>query len=268
MEKIRVNDIDFSNLKKMNSVGTKSAMYTKDGICIKMFKELYPEEKKDMYRKFLSMDGLDIDGVILPKDLIVDGDKLQGYTMEYFENSEPLFKRFGRSNYVDCREMFDVVKNASLILRRIHENKFVCQDLNFDNILIDDSGTIKYCDIDGCTYNGISSPYMSSLLARYLSHRRKEFDDFSVNSDRVSLILSFFLLAYTKEIQKVSNREYCSLSGSLQTLKNMEEYADSLCLKGGNLPCVPYIDELIDDNDSGYINREKQISLFRRVFRR
>ena len=36
------------------------------------------------------MDGIKIDGVLFPKELIVLDGKLEGYTMDYFKSSIPL----------------------------------------------------------------------------------------------------------------------------------------------------------------------------------
>ena len=43
---------------------------------------------------FIDMDGIIIDGILLPKELIIDDDKLVGYTMDYFQNSMNLYDFF------------------------------------------------------------------------------------------------------------------------------------------------------------------------------
>ena len=39
-----------------------------------------------LLEKFIDMDGIIIDGILLPKELIIDDYKLVGYTMDYFKD--------------------------------------------------------------------------------------------------------------------------------------------------------------------------------------
>ena len=267
MEKIKINDIDFSKLQKLYSQGTKSVVYRNEGNCIKIFNDLYDQEKKLLYKKFMSMEGITIKDVILPTTLIVENDKLQGYIMEYFENSSSLFEHFCTHRYVNVKEMFEAIKKASLILKEIHSNNIILQDLNFDNILIDKEGNIKYCDIDGCAYNEMMSPYISIMLNNFIKYRKDKLCLVTKNLDRISFMLSFFVLTYLKEIQKVSKKTYHTLSDKIKTLENCREFANELLSKR-YIPEIPYLDELIYDEDEGYIDRMKQISLIKRIIRK
>ena len=51
MDKIKIQDIDFSLLNKMNHQGSKSVLYEDDNICYKILKDLYPDERENLYRK-------------------------------------------------------------------------------------------------------------------------------------------------------------------------------------------------------------------------
>lgn len=269
MEKIILNDINFDEFVKLRKQGTKSSIYTDGKTCIKMLDGLSSEEKADLYWKFLEMDGISIAGVALPTSLIVENDKFVGYTMNYFNNSLCFFDRFGSTKYVECQEMFAAVKKASLILRDIHSKGIICQDLSFYNILINNRGDVCFCDIDGCGYEEHLSPFISLLLKKFMvDYRRKKPVYVSKNMDRLSLMLSFFLLSYTLEIQKVSDSRYDSLSRYLRTLENCRSYANILTNKSANIPEIPYMDELIDTDDSGWINRDKQLSLIRKIIGR
>ncbi|MBE6144245.1 MAG: hypothetical protein E7169_01580 [Firmicutes bacterium] len=268
MEKIKLSDINFDALKKLNHQGTKSTLYDNGDTCIKIFNELYKEEKVALYKKFLEMEGIQINGVLLPIDVIVENDRLEGFTMSNFKNSVPLFDAFTTTRYVDCAEILKAMKKASLILRKIHKNGIICQDLSFDNILINQEGIINYCDIDSCTYNERMSPYLSILLKRFMvDYKKMKLCMVSKNLDRVSMLLSFYIVMYLKEIQKISKKEYHSLSDHIATLENARKYANML-LSSRNIPEVPYLDELISDFDEGIIDRQKQISIVRRIFRR
>ena len=118
MEQIKLNDINFHSLQKLKQQGTKAKLYKDGNVCFKILDGLYDDEKESLYKKFLDMNGIRIDNVLLPKELIVKDGKLQGYTMDYFPNSIPLSDRFS-VRYVDSK-----------ILRTIHNNDTISiQDL-------------------------------------------------------------------------------------------------------------------------------------------
>lgn len=269
MEKIKLSDIDLSSLTKSKNQGTKSVLYENGDTCIKIFNDSSEDEKVLLYRKFLEMEELSISDVLFPTGLIVEDDKLQGYIMENFKDSINLYDYFTSSRYVNCKDIFKAVKKASFILRSIHSTGIVCQDLSFDNILIDREGNIKYCDVDGYAYNGNMSPYVSILLKRFLFDYRKDKNCVvSENTDRISFMLSFFYLMYLKEVQEISKRNYRSLSDHIRTLENMRKHVKALVNKRGNLPDMPYMDELIYDTDDYTIDRVKQLSLRQKFLRK
>lgn len=267
MDKIKLSDINLDELEKCKVQGTKSIMYYDDEHCIKILDKLYPDEKETLYKKLLEMDGIILDDVLMPKDLIIHNGQLAGYTMDNFKNSVNILDYLTATRFIDCKDIFKIVKEASLSLKRIHKSGIICQDLTFDNILIDANGNIKYSDIDGCAFNDYSSPFMSVLLKRFLNYRKDDLCYVSKNTDRVSFMLSFYLVMYLKELQKLSKKEYHSLSDNISTLENCREYANML-LGFRTLPEVPYLDELISDDDSYIIDRNKQLSRVKRLFKR
>ena len=167
MEKIKSKEIDLSTLHKLQSQGTTSTIYTDGNTCYKFLDGLYPNEKRILHRQFLDMDGIKINNVLLPQDLIVEDGILKGYTMKYFENSIPLSDKFLK-RYFNCNELLIYVEKASRILRDIHSNGIVCQDLSFENILIDNNGNVAFCDIDSCIYKEHHSPFFSIVFKEFL----------------------------------------------------------------------------------------------------
>lgn len=268
MAKIKLSDINLDELEKYQVQGTKSTMYHNGEQCIKILDKLYPDEKEILYKKLLEMDGIVLDGVLMPKDLIVHNGQLAGYTMDNFKNSVNILDYLTTTRFIDCKDIFKVVKEASLILKKIHESGIICQDLSFDNILIDANGNIKYSDIDGCAFKDYKSPFVSVLLKRFLiDYRKDKLCYVSKNTDRISFMLSFYLVMYLQELQKLSKKKYHSLSDNISTLENCREYANML-LGYRTLPEIPYLDELINDNDSYIIDRDKQISIKQKIFKR
>ena len=174
MNRINVQDIDFSLLKTMSRQGSRSIIYEDDDLCYKMFYGLSPYELEILERKLIDMDGIQINGACLPTDLIVNGDKLEGVILGKFKDSISIYDKFS-GQFIDFKELFNYVVKASQILRKIHDNNIICQDLSFDNILVDINGNVAFCDFDGCSYNGIESPFIAMPMKKLIEGYRKTY---------------------------------------------------------------------------------------------
>lgn len=210
----------------------------------------------------MEMEGIKIDNVLFPKELIFRQGKLEGYTMDFFANSMPLSYRF-MVRYVDCEKLFDYVGKASQILRDIHKNEIICQDFSFENVFVDNDGRVVIGDIDACCYKQYDSPFISLLMKRFWIDYRNNNIFFSQDFDRISMMLSFFNLIYDREIQSVSKRQYNKLSRNIRTLENMKEYANILVNKNSKIETIPYLDELIDFSDNFVYDRNKLLGISR-----
>ena len=266
MEKIEYSDINFLLLKKLQNQGSKSTTYTDDKLCYKILDGLYPHEKNDLFHKFQMMSEIRINNVLLPIDLIVKDDKLIGYTMKYFSESIPLSNKF-LVQVFNCKDLFEYVIKSSHILREIHKNGIICSDLSFENILVDKNNNIAFCDLDGCTYDKYESPFISLVLKRFLIDYRKSTLSSKEDLDKLSMILSFYLLVYGRELQELRKKEYHSLSDNIQTLENLKNIANILVNKFEKMPNLPYLDEVIDRNDDFIIDRNRQLRLNEKVLR-
>ncbi len=265
MEEIELKEINLSALQKLQSQGTTSTIYTDGDMCYKFLDGLYPYEKRDLYRKFLAMDGIQINDVLLPQKLIIEDGELKGYTMEYFANSMPLSDKF-LTRYFNCKDLFIYVERASKILRTIHSNGIVCQDLSFENILVDDKGNVKFCDMDSCTYRDYNSPFFSILFKQFLIDYRGSWIYEKEDVDKVSMILSFYLTMYGEPLQIITKKQYHTLSDHIQTLENLRNTANMLVDKSSPIKDIPYLDEVIDLKDDYEIDREKILSIHPRIF--
>ena len=267
MDKIKIQDIDFSVLKKMEYQGSKSTMYEDDKVCYKILDCLYPDERETLYKKLIDMDGIKIDNVYLPRDLIIKNDKLAGFTLDKFKNSMPIYDKF-YSRFVDFKELFNYITKACIILRELHKNDIVCQDLSFDNILVDNSGNVAFCDMDGCSYNGYESPFISMLMKKLIYDYRKEEFVISKNFDRISMLVSLYYLLYYQYLQNIQKSKFYILSKKVETISNMMVYVEDLLDRKKEIVEIPYLDELIVSTDNYIMDREKDFSLFRRILKR
>ena len=267
MEEIKFKEINFSTLRKLQSQGTKSTIYTDGVICYKFLDGLYFDEKRDLYKKFLDMDGIKINNVLLPQNLIIEDSQLKGYTMPYFENSISLSDKFLK-RYFNCNELLVCVEKASKILRNIHNNGIICQDLSFENILVDGDDNVVFCDIDGCTYGKHTSPFISKLLNDFLTNYRHSKLVINEDLDKLSMILSFYLTMYGELLQRITKRQYHTLSNNIQTLENLRDITNMLVDKSSIIKDIPYLDEVIDLTDNYEIDRKKVLTMKQRIFKK
>lgn len=267
MEKLDVKDIDFNSLKKFKYQGSQSTMFVDETTCYKIFKGIYPDEIDSMYKKILEMDGIQIKDVLLPKSIIMDNQKLVGITLDYFQDSQSVFRFFTNFNsrYVSCNELFDIINKISLSLRNIHKKGIICQDLSLCNVLINSQGEIRFCDMDSCTYKNYSSPYIAGYLDNFLvNYRNFKTTKITQNNDRLSLLLEFYFLLYLKEMQNLSKKDYNYL-GHLKTMENAQVIRKKLLNLNKTIEEVPYMDELICLDDDFLIDRCKQVNLTKKL---
>ena len=121
--------------------------------------------------------------------------------------------------------------------------------------------------MDGCSYESHIAPFISMLMKKFFVDYRDERITLSTNLDRISLMISFYHLIYAKELQNLTKREYQKLSKKISTLENTRKYANELVDKTNSIGDIPYLDELIDINDNYIYDREKQLSLVKRMLK-
>lgn len=266
MEKINIKDININSLQRLANQGSKSITYTDGNTCYKVLTGLYTDEKEVLEDKFQELSSLHIDKVLMPKDLIVKDGLLEGYTMDYFKDSKNL-SDFYSTRFYNIKDLFESLKEASKILRKIHDSGIIYQDLSFENILINKDKEIRFCDIDGCSYKYYNAPFISLLLKCFLLDYRKEKVYLSKDLDKLSMLVSFYDIIFDEEINHISKRQYKELSNNVVTLKESRELFETLLNKKSLLTTLPYLDEIIDDSDDYIVDREKLLTLKRKIFR-
>lgn len=256
MIKIEKGDINFRDLYKIDCQGTNSTIYTDGTTCFKILDKTHPDEKKGIYEKFSDLSGEKIDGVIMPEDFIFDRGEFIGYTMPYFANSMPLSDRFF-TRQVDLKKLSEALTKTSIIMRKLHDKGVMCQDFSFENVLINNKGEVVYCDLDSCYFNGHESLYISYLLKRFMIDYRGDLVVRGENTDRISMMISYYYLMFALELQKVSQRKFLRMSEDVETVYNSVDVANMFIDRSEVIGDVPYLDELISANDTGILDRWK-----------
>lgn len=267
MQEIRLKDINFESLKKLNRPATFNfaTLYTDGDVCYKIFNDPHSFDNVSLYNNFKDMDGMQIDGVILPEDLIVDDGVLLGYLMPLFKDSMTLSRRF-EGRYVDKVLVVSAFRKASFIIREMHKKGVILQDVSLENILINDQGDVCVCDPDSFAYNGYFPQTYSKIFCRFLIDYRKTKLHMLEDIDRLSLFLAFYYLMFEKEIQKVSRGKYNKLSSEMKTVENMREIRDLLVDKSKDLYDLPYFDEFASNLDVGTLDKNKCLTIGQKVY--
>lgn len=266
MQEIRLKDINFESLKRISSNwSTYATVYTDGDVCYKIFNDPHSFDNVSLYNNFKDMDGMQIDGVILPEDLIVDDGVLLGYLMPLFKDSMTLSRRF-EGRYVDKALVVSAFRKASFIIREMHKKGVILQDVSLENILINDQGDVCVCDPDSFAYNGYFPQTYSKIFCRFLIDYRKTKLHMLEDIDRLSLFLAFYYLMFEKEIQKVSRGKYNKLSSEMKTVENMREIRDLLVDKSKDLYDLPYFDEFASNLDVGTLDKNKCLTIGQKVY--
>lgn len=266
MQEIKLNDINLESLKRLNNrYSTYSTLYTDGETVYKIFQNPRSIDNRGLRNNFKDMEGLPVEGVILPKDLIVDDDILEGYTMPLFKNSETLSSKFSTIQ-IDKQELSKAFRKASLIIRQMHNNGIICQDVSLENILMDAQGNVAICDPDSFSNKNYYSGVYSKIFIKYLlGYRKTKLRDLR-DIDRVSLVLAYYYLLFDKEIQNVSKRQYNKLAREMITVENLRLLRDLLIDKKRSLDCTPYMDSLISYKDVGTLDKNKYLTLGQKTY--
>ncbi len=255
MEKIQLKDIDCKSLKPLENQGNTSSIYIYDGECYKFLDKLDVSLKPGLYEKISDIEGMEVDGIILPKKIIEDNGNFVGYVTDYFSQSATLYDYFTKKRYEDANDILVATKKASIILKNAHKSGIVLQDVSFDNFLIDENGNVRLCDIDSCKFKEKYGHYISGPLKDYYLHMHR-LPEINENLDRQSLFFSMLLTMYHKRVLSLST--YDELSQEIKTLKELRNIMFSLLITTNTW--VPYLDEVIIDNDHYTIDRNTQVS--------
>lgn len=263
MKEINIKDINIKKLKKLNTEATQSTIYRDKKYYYKVFNRINYEDSFTMKNLFNELDGKKIDGVLFPKYLITKDNRIYGYITDNV-GAKSLDMIYTKNKNLDCNQFFKIMNKASILLKRLHEEKIVVCDLNLSNILVDKKDNVYFCDTESYKYNGIMSDYMSKLLYLFTYEYRNEIIDINENSDRLSLILEFLQTMYNMPTYEIKN-DYYDYYTYINTLKNIKFIFMNIMNQNKDIDEIPYLDELIM-SDTDIINRRKQLKIINKLY--
>jgi len=172
------------DLTKNNFVasGGEGHIYAKDGVAYKLYidpNKMIPTDKI----KELAV--LKEPSIIKPEDIIYEGTKAVGYTMNYVTDTTALCQIFTKAfkvrNQIKADTIVNLMKQLQVIMNNCHSNNILIVDMNELNFLLDSSFKKLYA-IDVDSYQTKTYPataIMDSIRDRHAKQFSKETDWFS-----------------------------------------------------------------------------------------
>ncbi len=145
MEKkyVDINDFNFENNKKLytwveNGMFNKIHNINKDT-------ELYKYYLKIIEKCYEETESIDLPGCVYPSTLFYYDDQYVGNSSSYLEGYEDLRVIIKKLSYMD---KIEVLKNYSIVLKNLHDNGFVHNDLDYGNNIMVKDFDVKIIDFD------------------------------------------------------------------------------------------------------------------------
>ena len=224
---------------------------------VAMSRLLTDEEKKDMLKKFELIGDIDLDGVLTPIDLIVDGKKLERYSMNFFPYSLNVAEYFRKRKEVKISDLNSIFIRSAKILKGVHDKRLIYQDVSNDNILVSNrTGEVAFCDFESCAYKSINGkkiiegPFYSRDLSDYIEDYKDDYLSPSTNNDRLSLLLAYLRLIFGENIPNISEYKYDELSERVHSLRELKNIIEALKERDAVIPEVPYLDDVLEKDES------------------
>lgn len=224
---------------------------------VAMSRLLTDEEKRDMLKKFELIGDIDLDGVLTPIDLIVDGKKLERYSMNFFPYSLNVAEYFRKRKEVKISDLNSIFIRSAKILKGVHDKRLIYQDVSNDNILVSNrTGEVAFCDFESCAYKSINGkkiiegPFYSRDLSDYIEDYKDDYLSPSTNNDRLSLLLAYLRIIFGDNIPNISEYKYDELSDRIHSLRELKNIIEALKERDAVIPEIPYLDDVLEKDES------------------
>lgn len=266
MGRINLANIDLSKLPQINSSPhLESDLYHDEEIVYKIFKNFdeYIITKKQRKIELLR-DGNELPNVIMPIDDLYFDETFFGYTMKYIINSISLYD-FNKVSK-DIKLFLQILLKISKSIEEIHHDPrdIAIGDLNFDNIILDNSFNPYITDSDSFKIAGLLNETNPAIIDSYIKNRGISNIDINQNTDKLSLILWTIYMIFKKHIDEISMYEFDKKAEYLETLRNMRTLILEM-KKYRKIPNTPYLHELIADNDITKVRKVLQVNARKRI---
>lgn len=248
MNKINVNEIDFSKLNKLDVKSSENTVYLddKNEKIYKMFlsKDLDLSKKKEENLEVFNGIKKDIN-IVIPEHKIMSNGTLIGTIERYIKGDDLKDINHRFSNIYDkilfCLDM-------SKTLEEIHKENIVVSDINPGNIRIGEDKKAYYIDILNAGINGSSPLATSKILLNYIRNVKLDTKNVTKELDRITMMMLIFETLFNKEFYYITYYEYMSRAEKIKTLMDLVSYYEVIRTNQKNID-MPYLHEIISDCD-------------------
>lgn len=243
MDKIDVNEIDFSKLNKLDVESSENTVYLddKDEKIYKIFlsKDLDLSKKKEENLEALNDIKGDIN-IVIPENKIMCNGVLIG-TIERYIKGDDLRDSNIYDKILFCLDM-------SKTLEEIHKENIVVSDINPGNVRIGEDKKAYYIDILNAGINGSSPLATSKILLNYIRNVKLDTKNVTKELDRITMMMLIFETLFNKEFYYITYYEYMSRAEKIKTLMDLVSYYEVIRTNQKNID-MPYLHEIISDCD-------------------
>ncbi len=248
MDKIDVNEIDFSKLNKLDVESSENTVYLddKDEKIYKIFlsKDLDLSKKKEENLEALNDIRRDIN-IVIPENKIMSNSVLIGTIERYIKGDDLRNINHRFSNIYDkilfCLDM-------SKTLEEIHKENIVVSDINPGNVRIGEDKKAYYIDILNAGINGSSPLATSKILLNYIRNVKLDTKNVTKELDRITMMMLIFETLFNKEFYYITYYEYMFRAEKIKTLMDLVSYYELIRTNQKNID-MPYLHEIISDCD-------------------
>ncbi len=273
MHNLQIKKFNPSVLEKATLITNGSnfmdTYYLKNGDILKVLKKRealpyklaysYFDFIRSLYSKLRQSSQLDVEEVVLPKAMYMDGDRLMGYSVLYFDMIS--LDDFLKENH-DIETINDIFYRLGDVVKKANSQGIIMPDLgNANNILIDPkTKEIKLIDYDGLQIKGANSFSISKLMSgsdNPIFKASKYFNSFSMlfskEFDKATL-LALYLYYTTKTNVTQFGRDDFETRGCMIKLKqeSLDRYLSEIGLKDS--PLEEDVNLLYMNADNHYLN--------------
>lgn len=246
MKVIDVNSLNLADMKMLDNGSSESSQYVKENNMYKLYFESFDSDAK--IRKNKKLDILmskNIPGVVFPKEKIMDirRDVLKGCTMDYIKDTNDLADIFKSTTEINV--YLELIRKVSKILKSLHNNKIICGDLSFENIIYDKSFNPYFIDCDSYQVNNIKNDMISVTLYQYMMVTGNSKIKVNENTDRLTILLNILIQLTNEDIYNMDEYRYDELAEQIRFLKEIKPIVQKVMRLETKLPEVPYLDEYI-----------------------
>lgn len=254
MNTIKFSEFNKSELTEVEFFNSDNLFFKNGDSLIKILKGYTKYQLDEMEYKLKCLAGLNINGFLIPNDLIYQDSQFIGYSSRYIEKSQSVYYKYSK-DVIELKSFYRTILEVECIMKEAHKNGIILQDFHLENVMIDSDGKLQFIDIENCCVDGILGGSISILLKDYLFDFKHLQFEVSENYDRLSMFLSFIYQHYFLTINQIPKENIKLLKNRLETMRKCEKLIYILRSRFRKIPEIPTMDSIISLSDELNIRR-------------